>query len=625
MRKAKLTAYLLLAALSFSASAQLNLPVRKIGGVDYYYHQVKKKETIYGISKDLGIPKEDIIKYNPSVANGLKKGQYLYFPISAYGQPAQQAATKPAVNSKHSHEVEPGQTLYGISKMYGVTVDALRKANPETSNGLKVGTILTIPVDAIDTQNDGTPYSIRQGETLFSIAERNGVELTDLLAANPNVSPDSYKAGDIILIPSPKQTQSDKDSEPDTVFLTDTAEKGDTYESLADEYQVPVEDLMAANPDLEKPKKGSHISIPVPTEEELTNTEMHEVEAEAYEEVYPTLENKDGCKFAIILPFESESDMPSKEAKLYQDFYRGFLLGMNDCTEAGIPVSLSVYDSYNHTLSSILKQVKETDMIFTADNMLAETADFGKKNSINVVNAFSPTDETFYENYNIIQLCTPSPLMYAAVRSHVDSTFSDYEIVFLKDDGSEDKPLIEYMKKSNLPQQTVSLSEASDSTMSLGSKTLFIPTSSSRNTLKAISKLTKALRKTFPEKDIRLLGYPEWAYYSEYEHYLKDIEACIFSRYNLFETEGDDNYRYWYGEKPIHSMPSMYSLGYDMAKYFTTVVNRYGKYITEEPEAYAGQQQPIDLERSSNWGGLVNKSVFLYQYNRNGIDKTVIK
>ena len=72
-------------------------------------------------------------------------------------------------------------------------------------------------------------------------------------------------------------------------------------------------------------------------------------------------------------------------------------------------------------------------------------------------------------------------------------------------------------------------------------------------------------------------------------------------------------------------MPSMYSLGYDMAKYFTTVVNRYGKYITEEPEAYAGQQQPIDLERSSNWGGLVNKSVFLYQYNRNGIDKTVIK
>ena len=201
MRKAKLTAYLLLAALSFSASAQLNLPVRKIGGVDYYYHQVKKKETIYGISKDLGIPKEDIIKYNPSVATGLKKGQYLYFPISAYGQPAQQAATKPAVNSKHSHEVEPGQTLYGISKMYGVTVDALRKANPETSNGLKVGTILTIPVDAIDTQNDGTPYSIRQGETLFSIAERNGVELTDLLAANPNVSPDSYKAGDIILIP----------------------------------------------------------------------------------------------------------------------------------------------------------------------------------------------------------------------------------------------------------------------------------------------------------------------------------------------------------------------------------------------------------------------------------------
>ena len=72
-----------LASCSAAAFAQLNLPTRNIGGVDYYYRIVQKKETIYGIARELNIPKEDIVKYNPSVATGLKKDQVLYFPVDA--------------------------------------------------------------------------------------------------------------------------------------------------------------------------------------------------------------------------------------------------------------------------------------------------------------------------------------------------------------------------------------------------------------------------------------------------------------------------------------------------------------------------------------------------------------
>ncbi len=60
-------------SIGFLASGQLNLPIREIGNTEYYYRKVEKKETLYGISKELGISSETIIKYNPSAKDGLKK------------------------------------------------------------------------------------------------------------------------------------------------------------------------------------------------------------------------------------------------------------------------------------------------------------------------------------------------------------------------------------------------------------------------------------------------------------------------------------------------------------------------------------------------------------------------
>jgi LysM repeat protein len=59
----------------------------------------------------LNIPKEDIVKYNPSVATGLKKDQVLYFPVDAYVK--RQAVVRP---KEHKHTVKNGETLYGIAK-----------------------------------------------------------------------------------------------------------------------------------------------------------------------------------------------------------------------------------------------------------------------------------------------------------------------------------------------------------------------------------------------------------------------------------------------------------------------------------------------------------------------------
>lgn len=74
----------ILAVTAILACTALDLPVKTVKGTKYYYYEVRSGETIFGISKNLGISREEIVLHNPAVADGLKKGTTLYFPYEAY-------------------------------------------------------------------------------------------------------------------------------------------------------------------------------------------------------------------------------------------------------------------------------------------------------------------------------------------------------------------------------------------------------------------------------------------------------------------------------------------------------------------------------------------------------------
>ena len=65
----------------------LDLPVKRVNGKQYYYHKVKKGESLYGISKNIGLPVEEIVRNNPALADGVKKGDILVFPYDEYHTP----------------------------------------------------------------------------------------------------------------------------------------------------------------------------------------------------------------------------------------------------------------------------------------------------------------------------------------------------------------------------------------------------------------------------------------------------------------------------------------------------------------------------------------------------------
>ncbi|WP_081424557.1 M23 family metallopeptidase [Deinococcus soli (ex Cha et al. 2016)] len=89
-----------------------------------------------------------------------------------------------------SYRVKAGDTLSGIAVRTGVSVAALRAANPrlKTADAVQAGWVLTVPTSsaprAAAPVKAGT-YTVKDGENLTVIARRFGLSVTQLLGANP--------------------------------------------------------------------------------------------------------------------------------------------------------------------------------------------------------------------------------------------------------------------------------------------------------------------------------------------------------------------------------------------------------------------------------------------------------
>ena len=89
------------------------------------------------------------------------------------------------------YRVESGDTLYSIARRFGVSEEAVRRANEiEDPRSLAVGDELTIP----------NTYSAVSGDTYWSIAQRHGMTVDELLALNDRSSNSVLHTGDLLLV-----------------------------------------------------------------------------------------------------------------------------------------------------------------------------------------------------------------------------------------------------------------------------------------------------------------------------------------------------------------------------------------------------------------------------------------
>lgn len=70
-------------ACAVCASA-LDLRIKTVNGRQYYYYKASRGESVHGISKKIGLSREQIVQYNPGVADGVRRGETLYFPVEDF-------------------------------------------------------------------------------------------------------------------------------------------------------------------------------------------------------------------------------------------------------------------------------------------------------------------------------------------------------------------------------------------------------------------------------------------------------------------------------------------------------------------------------------------------------------
>ncbi len=220
---------------------------------------IQPGDTLFLIAQRFGVTNEDILASNPQITD-----PDLIFPGQIIGIPLPGPPPPPVPGI--TYIVQPGDTLFSIAQQFGVSLAALIAANPQIAdpNLIFPGQFITVPAGPVPPPipPPGFNYVIQPGDTLFIIAQRFGISLSTLIAANPQIAdPNIIFPGQIILIPVAEELPP-----PPPGGSTYIVQPGDTLFIIAQRFGISLEALIAANPQIVDPNiifPGLIIIIPL--------------------------------------------------------------------------------------------------------------------------------------------------------------------------------------------------------------------------------------------------------------------------------------------------------------------------------------------------------------------------
>ena len=201
---------------------------------DYYYmlRNTPNTEALiveYGFldnASDANKLKNNYKKYAESVVKAITEyAGYKYVPLAG----------------SDYYVVKKGDTLWSIARAYGLTVDKLKSLNNLTNNNLTIGDSLIVKDSSGNNDNSSSAdnnkyYIVKKGDSLYSIARSNNMTVDKLKSLN-NLTSNILSIGQKLIISSGSNV-------PNNVYVV---KKGDTLWSIANNFNVSVNDLKNAN------------------------------------------------------------------------------------------------------------------------------------------------------------------------------------------------------------------------------------------------------------------------------------------------------------------------------------------------------------------------------------------
>lgn len=263
------------------AQAQASALLRDatLAGSGWTTYTVARGDSMSRISKRTGVPVTVLRQLNRK-SEPLKAGATLRIPgragstlLASTPAPSAPAGTRtvgrapaqsaPAKAVATRHTVRPGDTLGALASRYNVSLDALRAANPQLKDprSLRVGQVLSLPGASAPAASRAvaqspprsapakaaaTRHKVRPGDTLASLARRYNVSLDALGAANPQLKdPHALRVGQMLTVPAAGTTVAK--AAPKKAPATYKVQPGDTMWAIARKFNIPPAELLALN------------------------------------------------------------------------------------------------------------------------------------------------------------------------------------------------------------------------------------------------------------------------------------------------------------------------------------------------------------------------------------------
>ena len=188
------------------------------------YYTVKSGDTLWKIANANNTTVDAIKSANNLTTNSLTVGQLLLIPTESNGSV-----------SENIYTVKSGDSLWKIANQFNMTVSELRSLNNLSSDVLQVGQVLKVKSTGTNNlTNSGNTYTVVSGDSLYKIANKFGVTVSDLMLAN-NLSNSNLSIGQKLVIP--KQTNNN-------VY---TVVNGDSLYKIAQKFNTAVSAIQRLN------------------------------------------------------------------------------------------------------------------------------------------------------------------------------------------------------------------------------------------------------------------------------------------------------------------------------------------------------------------------------------------
>lgn len=269
-------------------------------------HKVKKKETVFGITRKYNITESQLYEYNPLLKKiGLRKRMVLRIPIYPLTFEEVPEPSIEADQNTKSYVVKPKETKWRIAYNFQMTIPELEALNPQIKKGLKQGMEIRVPIMASTTESETLDmtwdsnfnyYKVAPKEGYYRIEKKIGVTQKVLDSLNPNLSVSGLQTGMILRVP------------------------GKAKGKLKIQDDLLVERLSL----LDSLKESHEIELVL-----LLPFKAKEIEYDSIEDTHRLLQSRN-------------------LHTLSADFYSGVLLALDTLKKYGISVKLNVYDTQNN-------------------------------------------------------------------------------------------------------------------------------------------------------------------------------------------------------------------------------------------------------------------------------------